>query len=103
MSKHWTEIPRDDPALVEHYGDILKMFPDAQFSRDQIGTIRFRPRPLACWLMERINLDRLWCAWLNKEFSRDEMFKFYMDNGYSVCGFTELFAEYLDEMEAEGK
>ena len=96
-----TILPHDNAALVKHYSWALKLFPNATFIKDKEGVIRFRQNRILDYLFTQGKLDVNEVLILTCEgvFNRHDVMALYMDLGYSLSGFTEIFGLDLDDME----
>ena len=106
-------VPKDDPCLNKHYAKLVALFPNATFICDDNGVYRFQTKPLMRWICDRMSEDfeymwmrnRVECpcslnsmakAYHRKEFSLEEYMQFYMNIGYSLSGFYEVFGDEID-------
>lgn len=89
-------LPKDDPVLLEHYGDFVRLFPDAVFVAVD-GVYRFQKKKLACWLGDHVSLNDMIAAYQRGAFPLEEYMQFYQDIGYSLCGFADIsaFGDFL--------
>jgi predicted nucleic acid-binding protein len=98
MSKD-TKIERYVSAeeLKEYYGDIAELA--TIFNHDIIETDahiwRFKHNALMSAMVEedgfRVSLNDVWVKYARKRFTKEELMKFYMQIGYSLCGFNDIF------------
>lgn len=93
--------------LLEDY-KWLKLFPDYiidGIKADKNGTFRFPSNRIIRYLIdssrhnELTDLNNIWALYNIESFSRREMMELYMQIGYSLTGFEEVFGGALDEME----
>lgn len=104
-------LPRTDPILVEHYADIMAVFPDAEFVKTPDDVIRFRENKLFAWILDkamdgekgRLSLNDVARAYFKGEFSMDRLMDFYQGIGYSLSGFLDIFHEEVTRMEETGR
>jgi hypothetical protein len=107
-------IPLSEVAATEHYADMAKLA--VIFNHDIIetytGTWRWRENGLVCHLHRgqgpfydgkvytgdpkntrrgSIDLNILWLDLLHGKFTVEEMMKFYMQIGYSLSGYEEVW------------
>lgn len=92
-------VLRTDRTLVNHYADVLQVFPDAEFVMDG-KVLRFRPKGIVNWLLNDVrsggagvDLNEMAKAYQLGHFSMDEYMEFYQGIGYSVSGFLDIFHE----------
>lgn len=77
---------------------------------DKQGTWRWMPSNLQHYIMKPryfkadisrnpyyIDLNDLCVAWYERRFSIEEYMKWQMNEGYSLCGFAEIFAQRWDK------
>jgi hypothetical protein len=103
-------LSHTDPQLQEHYGDLLRVFPEAKFVVDEQGTYRFQPDPLLTHLVHAdpryVDLNRLWRDLGSPDAGFDiwDMARFYQNIGYSLSGFLDVFEHRLPPLKktAEG-
>jgi hypothetical protein len=97
-------LSRKDAKLNEHYGDLVKIFPKAEFVVDQDGTYRFKPDPLLSHLVNtgQVSMNRLWAdsVGLPPPYMIDDLVRFYQNIGYSLGGFLEVFEHRLASLKA---
>jgi len=62
-------------------------------------TKQYESRGIRRWINDHIDLNKMWIAYRNGKFSRDEFMQFYRDIGYSLGGFEEVWGDELNEME----
>jgi len=67
---------------------------------DKFNTLRYETKPIIRWLSDHVDLNKMWIAYREGAFSRDEFMQFYRDIGYSLGGFEEVWGEELEKMEA---
>lgn len=96
-----TVLARNNANLVKHYSWALKLFPTATFIADKDGVIRFRQNYIIDYLFTQGKLDLNQILFLTGDgvFNRHDLMALYMDFGYSLSGFTEIFGPDLDDME----
>jgi len=98
------KVPHDDPVLVEHYKDILQLFPQAEIIRDKDETLRFRRNKVIDYVVQcshdipLIDLNQIGRLYHSGLFSVHDVMEYYMLMGYSLCGFEEVFGNEMDEM-----
>jgi len=100
-----------DEDMQPAYADLvsLKRIFNHPVIEDSEGIWRWHPNYLTAYLKEprgfksvwggssyAIDLNGLMLALHRKEFSLEEYMKFQMDNGYSLCGFCEIFGQRTD-------
>ncbi len=70
---------------------------------DEEGKQRFPQNKIVRTLLEtgKLNLNDIWAMASFSMFSFKELASFYMDLGYTVDGFMDVFADFFDE-EANG-
>jgi len=97
-------VPKEE--VAEHHSDILLFLEalrisDVVFIEDDAGTWRFRENQLICLLQEacktQYDMNRL-CELAGRNFRLREYVKFYMDIGYSLGGFEEIFGDAMDSV-----
>lgn len=96
----WTIVSHDDPVLREHYADILVAFPNAVICLDGGGVLRFRQSALARWIGNHISLNEMVIDCQRGEFPIEELIQFYMDMGYSLSGFVDVFGDEITALVA---
>lgn len=71
--------------------------PDVEIVESMSGTYRFRADSLVRWLVDskRIDLNQMCIDFQRGRFTLDDYMRFYRGLGYSLCGFIEIFGEYL--------
>ena len=62
------------------------------------GRYRFQTKPIMRYLCDNIDLCEMWCNFHEDKFSLKEYVQFYMDIGYSLCGFEEVWGDTMDEV-----
>jgi len=97
------DLPRNDPRLVEnYYWNIVEAFPDALFEEDMgeedTSVFRFKQTKFARWVGDRIDFNELLIACQRGDVETELVVQFYQDIGYSLCGFVEIWGEYLKEI-----
>jgi hypothetical protein len=83
--------------LEENYEDIAELA--IIFNHDIIETNahiwRFKHNALMRAMIEddgfRVSLNDIWIKYARKRFTSEELMKFYMQIGYSLCGFCDIF------------
>jgi len=50
------------------------------------------------WKTGQINLDVLWVDFHSGFFNIEDLMKFYMELGYSLGGFAEVFEDYIPKI-----
>ena len=97
-------LSKDDPELLEHYGNLVNYFPNATFIEDESGVYRFKSNKLIRWLIDNahecgrkcpVNLNSMAIAYDHGVFTLEEYMKFYQDLGYSLSGFMEIFGDEI--------
>lgn len=61
---------------------------------DQSGVWRWKQNRLSRFICDQINLNNVWIALHRGDFSMEELMKFYMQIGYSLDGFIEVFGQH---------
>ena len=86
----------------ENYSDIILFLKELNIIpvvvEDKYGTYRFKRIPIMRYLCDNINLNKMREAFIDNKFSLKEYVQFYMDIGYSFCGFEEVWGETMDEI-----
>lgn len=95
-------LDKTDPVLAKEYGRLLRLFPDAIFIQDN-RTYRFQRKMLTRWLTSQVDSCAMRIAYERNEFPLAEYMQFYMNIGYSLCGFGDAFGPEIAWMEANGK
>lgn len=98
-------LSRDDPALLEHYGWALRLFPKATFVRTPDGVIRFQGNRIFRYLIDNqkvVDLNKLWVEACCGKFTLKEMMDLYIGLGYTLSGFVDIFPDGLNLMEDRG-
>ena len=60
---------------------------------------RFHKRPIIDYLFrnsKNMNMDALWGLYESGMFEKHDFMQFYMDIGYSVCGFIEVWGDHAE-------
>jgi hypothetical protein len=58
---------------------------------DSHGVIRYKKKPIMRWLANNVDLNKMWIAYYEGEFSKKEFKQFYRDMGYSESGYSEVW------------
>jgi hypothetical protein len=103
-------IPHDDPVLVEHYAEILAVFPDAVIVRKN-DVVRFKQDTLMDFFCEAPrhqypgapDLNEVVIKYFNGQFTYYEMMLFWQRIGYSLSGYRDVFGPAIDKLFKDGK
>lgn len=57
------------------------------------GILRYKKKPIMRWLSDHIDLNAMWMAYYEGEFTKKEFKQFYRNMGYSVSGFEEVWSD----------
>lgn len=110
-------IPLDEIRKTEGYGDdfadLSEIFqhPIVEMKNRGAGSVwRWMPNDLQAYIMQprdfvrdeakrpfHIDLNDLCIAFYEKRFSLEEYMKWQMNEGYSLCGFGEIFGQRYDK------
>lgn len=95
-------IPNSEVAKAEHYADmaeLARIFGHQVVETSESPPVwRWRQNGLVRWVTaegnpNRLDLNRLWSDFHRGHATVYEMMKFYMQLGYSLCGFAEVFGQ----------
>lgn len=88
---------------------MLSAFPNAIYiasyedPKQPGGVYRFMEKPIMRWMCDNgVDLNAMCIAHEEGDFSLKEYMQFYMDIGYSLCGFSEIFGGAIDRMNELG-
>lgn len=95
MSLETNETLRQDPAVIEAFGDVLDRYPNHEIMRTG-GIVRWKPKKITLHLRDllkegQISMDKLWSGYSRGDIPVEEMAQFYREIGYTLGGFMELF------------
>jgi hypothetical protein len=113
-------IPIEEVKSKDYYSDIGELA--EIFNHDVVemdnDVWRFKPNSLVGWLDDNcpvytppgeyrgansksirggLDLNVLWCDFHEDKFTLEELVKFYMGMGYSLCGFCDVFGQHEAE------
>lgn len=112
-------IPHDDPILLEHYSELVRLFPNAVFIEDAQGVYRFQRNALIDWIVERdreraeasprdrygdthyLLNDMARAYHGDAPFTLAEYMQFNQDMGYSLGGYYEVFEPQIRDLMKE--
>lgn len=94
-------ITRDDESLTRNYSDLMeyleKVRPGVVIV--EINEVyRFQANKLFDWVSSQISLNDMREAFLEGKFDIKEYVYFYMDIGYSLCGFEDVWGGEIDNV-----
>ena len=94
-------IPIREVAASEWYqdmADLARIF-DHDVIADDHGTWRWQANDIVRWTVDKMNssefcnLNELWTAVGREHLDPLHLMKFYMQMGYSLCGYAEVFGQ----------
>lgn len=90
--------------IRERYGDLLDKYPHHPVvltGTDDARCLRWQANSVVRMMTDhessnRVDLNKLWADFLTRGLPIEDMATVYRMMGYSLCGFLEVFSEYIE-------
>ena len=97
---------RANKQIRRNYGALLDKYPDhpvVLIGTDDARCLRWKANTVVALMTDhqstnRIDLNKLWQDFIDKQLPIEDMATVYRMMGYSLCGFQEVFGEYIDDI-----